>query len=1220
MLTPNRCWRTAACCSPRTEPAGATTEGVSSRAVFAACPRAPWSYKQIVAALPPTPETPLPVGAYRLEAPIGRGGTATVWRARHAVGGETVALKVLAPERLGRGLARAAFHTEVRAQARLDHPRIVRVRSHGFVDASVSGPGVPAGAAWLAMDLAPHGSLDRYPEPLSWAGIKGVLLGLLDALAHAHARGVVHRDLKAANLLVFRHAAEPGGPPDVRVADFGLAHAVGGGSAGGARLGTPRAMAPEQFRGLTSDQGPWTDLYALGCLAWELVCGEPVFPGHEAETQRMAHLLQEPRPLPSDLHVPVGFEDWLHRCLAKAPEARFRFAADAAHALLALPEPVRLTFSARVVALEGLTTLPVEGGPAHTLAWALDPLDEPAGPVPTVEPLGPALSVIPPCPQSWRARVVDPVRGAGSALSLFGLRRRPVVGRLVERDLAWGALVAARAGHTARAVLIDGPDGVGKTRLASWLAERWHEVGGGPSIRVSCTGGGSLERGVGRALGTVGLAPASARSRIQSILQRQGVRDPYEGEALARLLGVSEGGGEVGLSTEEERWAVVLRVARRAEPGRVPILVFDDAQADPDVLAFTSWVVARESASTVIVLTLADQAVASEDDSVMSVVSAREAVDRARMGLVEHHRTVNIQLRPLDAGDHIALLRVLGLSGALAAEVAERTAGTPLLAVQLVEEMLRTGQVVETSAGLVQAPAATRRLPPDAGSVWAARAARVRAACSGAELEAVGLAAVLGVEVERSAWGAACAAVGGTLPLHVADLLCAEGLWQARPWGWLSAHALAHEALLRSVPAELLPGLHAVCADALESVSDDARSAGRIGRHRLAAGDPRRAFPALLSAAKAEKSRGSLDSALRLARAARRALDADSAKPDDSRRAVLGILRAELLGLRGRPDAALRRLHPAARIARRGGLAGPLAAALRLEGGLARQRGELLRATELLREARGLAAASGDAAGEAHAVLALARVAHRQGRTEAADGLARTGLSLARRAARPRAVATALRTLAGVARLRGDIDGAVSLAASSRDAAVAVHDRLGEAGALIALGRAAEAGDEPEAARDRFSRAADLYDTIGSPETHVARLHVARTLTEEGRFDEARVLVEAAGESFARLGRRGGLAAADILRLSLHAQAREWSAWRLHLRRARRLLRSTGLLDPDLALGLERAAVVAEGSGSAIAAAAALDLAAHLWGALGDAERAASCRANVAGPGAPAPR
>ena len=939
-----------------------------------------------------------------------------MWRAQHVAGDEWVAVKVLGTERIDEGLARAAFHTEVQAQARLDHPRIVRVRGHGFVPADQGGPQLPAGAAWLAMDLAPHGSLDRYPVPLGWPGVRGILLGLLDALAHAHARGLVHRDLKAANILVFKHAVEHGGAPDVRITDFGLAHAMGADAGGRDRLGTPRAMAPEQFRGVAADHGPWTDLYALGCLAWELVCGESVFPGSDTESQRTAHLLHEPRALTPGLPVPEGFEAWLRRCLAKTPEARFRFAADAAHALLALPAPTSMA-SARIVPIEGLTTLPVELGPAHTLAWALDPpADLPSAEMSAL-PVERPVAAPPPCPATWRVQVVGAQTSAAGSMSTFGLRRRPVVGRDLERDRAWAALLAARATRASRAVIFTGPRGVGCSRLAAWAAERWHEVGGGPFVQVDCRHGRSLERAVASLLGTAGRDAERARARIQTVLQRQGVADAYEGESLARLLGSTRPGRPDEFSTEEERWSVALRALQRAEPGRVPVLVLDDAHADPDALAFANWVLGREDAPVVLVLTLPDELETSNLDSLVSHGGLRPALGRAIASLAAHERAIELPLRPLDAVDHTALLRVLGLSGSLRCRGGGTVGGDA--------PARRAARRGDGSNG-----AGRGYLFWSEGGAWGGRFASLGLrvglgvgwpACSGGRARssvALWLAALLGPEVSRGSWEAACASLGSDASGQVADALCAEGLWLTRPWGWICTHALAR----RLEGRDSARRTHAASSGMRGRARNDGRGyaslRGSLGRHRLAAGEPNEAFQELFSAARAEgpwESRCGIE----LTRLAGKALIEARAPSYDPRRASIGVLEARILRLRGRPDAALRRLRPAAHIARRRGLGTTLVAALRLEGALAGQRGELVRAMELYREARGRAEAAGDLAGEASATLDLAFVAHRQGRFDEAEELSQRGLDHARRAESPRAVSASLCSLAGVARLRG---------------------------------------------------------------------------------------------------------------------------------------------------------------------------------------------------------
>jgi serine/threonine protein kinase len=132
------------------------------------------------------------------------------------------------------------------------------------------------------MELVRGGTLHDVCGRLRWSACRGVLHGLLDALAHAHARDVLHLDIKPANVLL-----EPVGEQRVRprLGDFGLS----GIAADGRRTaGTPQYMSPEQFRG--RDLGPWSDLYAVGCLAWTLVTGRPPFEFDDLKRLRRAHL------------------------------------------------------------------------------------------------------------------------------------------------------------------------------------------------------------------------------------------------------------------------------------------------------------------------------------------------------------------------------------------------------------------------------------------------------------------------------------------------------------------------------------------------------------------------------------------------------------------------------------------------------------------------------------------------------------------------------------------------------------------------------------------------------------------------------------------------------------------------------------------------------------------------------------------------------------------
>ena len=195
----------------------------------------------------------IPVGPFHLDRIIGRGGMGEVWRARHVDGRHTVAVKVLTSQAAQDLYFQASFRNEARAAAGLTHPNIAAVFDYGRIPAEAdraSEGRLRAGSPYLVMEMAAGGSLEGHLGRLEWRDIRVILLCLLDALAHAHARGVVHRDLKPGNALL------AGGWGRVKLTDFGLAHAPGSDSAlreDEGAVGTPAYMAPEQF------EGSWRD-------------------------------------------------------------------------------------------------------------------------------------------------------------------------------------------------------------------------------------------------------------------------------------------------------------------------------------------------------------------------------------------------------------------------------------------------------------------------------------------------------------------------------------------------------------------------------------------------------------------------------------------------------------------------------------------------------------------------------------------------------------------------------------------------------------------------------------------------------------------------------------------------------------------------------------------------------------------------------------------------
>jgi serine/threonine protein kinase/Flp pilus assembly protein TadD len=274
------------------------------------------------------------LGPYEILGSLGAGGMGEVYRARDTRLERDVAVKVL-PERLAHDpAALARFQREARAVAALPHPNVVAVYDYG----------VEQGMPFVVMELLEGETLGRHLKrsPLDWRGALAVAAAVADGVAAAHAKGIVHRDLKPEN--VYLTAA--GG---VKVLDFGLARlekvspAPGPLSATvtfetqqGALLGTVSYMSPEQVRGLHADAR--SDVFALGCVLFEMVAGQRPFPG-QTTADVMVAILHEPPPRLSESgrSRPAALDRVIARCLEKDPARRFPSAAELAAALRAVP-------------------------------------------------------------------------------------------------------------------------------------------------------------------------------------------------------------------------------------------------------------------------------------------------------------------------------------------------------------------------------------------------------------------------------------------------------------------------------------------------------------------------------------------------------------------------------------------------------------------------------------------------------------------------------------------------------------------------------------------------------------------------------------------------------------------------------------------------------------------------------------------------------------------
>lgn len=369
---------------------------------------------------------------------LGRGGMGAVWEVRHRATGTVLAVKFARERAASSARDRLAFEREVRAQARVHHPAVLPVLAFGELahHLTLGEHEQRAGSRWCAFERLAGGSLADVD--LRWSDLRVVLLRLLDALAHCHARDLVHLDLKPENLLWREH------PTDVILADFGIAQLMGQQDR---LVGTPPYMSPEQWRRQPLDGR--ADLYSLGCVAYRLFVGVPPFLGHPRALMQ-AHLEKD---LPSCGDPTL--DAWIARATTKDPADRFQTAATAAAALPVTLETVARTGTTVSATLSLTALLEIQGDDA---------------PLPQVRSGTRAL------PTDWRTRKGRLHRAGTLGLGALGLRELPLLGREPLQDALWAAARRVASGEGAELVVLTGAPGAGRSRLLRWLGARLREL------------------------------------------------------------------------------------------------------------------------------------------------------------------------------------------------------------------------------------------------------------------------------------------------------------------------------------------------------------------------------------------------------------------------------------------------------------------------------------------------------------------------------------------------------------------------------------------------------------------------------------------------------------------------------------------------------------------------------------------------------------------------
>lgn len=702
---------------------------------------------------------------------LGEGGMGIVYRCRDRhTGGQVAVKRVTPPEgRLADDYI-TWFYKEARALAALSHPNIVGARDFGqLLD----------GSPYLAMELVNGLSLHDYSNArLSFPIIWSIVDQVLGALAHAHSRRVIHGDLKPSNVIV---EEVNGGPPRVHILDFGLAwlkedphdERLDGEKPmefqPHAGAGTPGYMAPEQIMHEMHHVCGATDIYSLACILYKLLSGRAVFSGDPKELLKL-HAYEEAPPLRPAVSAPEGVKTFVSRCLRKRPWDRFEFAAEARRAWA--------QFKPKDDVDPRMWRFPrVAGSPAPPSLSAED--------LTTARPGKSSL----PAP--------DRTRG------LLGIRPSPLVGResTRERLLEICSEVVEGRGAPHRLVILVGPAGVGKSRIAEWLAETVHEEGlMVPLVARYRRMRGALDGMLGAVTQYYNYERSDRESIERSLMLRWNVRSADQKmrtwvAGAAEWLRPSPPGSEtVGpsgvrftLDTLEVRRQVVRFTLRRLANGRPLLFILDDLHnAAQTTLEGLLRIHATESDQRIVMVAT----VRAED--VQLGTSTAERLRRLREKLDGEV----IEVNPMDREETAELIKAsLPLDDDAVAEAARRSRGFPLFALQQLHAWAHAGEL-NFGDGTFHVPSEVLAVrPKTTADLWNSRLAALPAEYE----QAAYAASTLGLDIRRNVLKALLGELKLTSDDAIMALQNAEIILPRGPGRYHWPHALLQEHLFRSL-------------------------------------------------------------------------------------------------------------------------------------------------------------------------------------------------------------------------------------------------------------------------------------------------------------------------------------------------------------------------------------------------------------------------------------
>lgn len=1055
---------------------------------------------------------------------LGQGGMGRVLRVRDTILDVPVALKIVRPSLAADPRFRRKFDLEVRISARFAHPRIVPLHDHGE-----TLDGIP----FLGMAYADAGSFAALRHaPLPWGSTRRLVLELLDALAHLHARDVLHRDLKPENVLLHRG---PDGRPHVWLADLGLA-SIGADVIRdlGRTEGTEGYMAPEQALGQPREYGPWTDLFSLGVILWELITGALPFDDDQPP---------DATPLPAfrpRIAVPQGLDTVLVNLLCPEPLGRYDLAADLRAELGALvhadrhpDDPIRPPRRGTVAPSVPAPLLEEpdgeEVGDDDDITFTLDP-DEVA-----------AVRSTPlwnrPLPPGVPERVPPPVDRAGrvrASLQLFALRDPPLVAREAVRQVLWDHAREVADTARGRVIVLVGEAGSGKSRVMADLASTLEEGGWAQSVRLSYHRDPTDQDGYAGAARAL-LRPwneqrASLEARLRRRLAReQGWMDASvrsDAAVLARWCGLLEEGEPpvpFGVGLRE-----IYRHLEAREWRGLSCLLLDDvhwASDDGDGLQIPEALLRRWKEGTdqrlLVVVSVGAEELAAHED-------LRERIDELVLA-----GAIRLQLPRLDRAGTEALLReTLSLTPELVARVAALCEGNPLFARQLLLHWAERGWLVDVGGlrfGLDDGVDVSRAMPPDASAMFRLRIETLAQASGAPERfrEAVHLAALSGRSLPQRLLEA-------LVGFEQIEFAMGCGLWVPRGGRLEFESGLLHQAVRAEVEARSdVRRLHLRLGRAWSRLGASAGETFELeaGKHAAAAGASALAIPLLIKACAVAGARGRTS---HLDQTSRWLLDAIKRAPSPRPEAPIAAL------WRGRALAAL---------------------------------GREQRAEAMFLRARDGFAAQGDTHGWIQGQIGLGWARLRQGQLAAAEQLFTEAIEAARASGAGPLESRGIAAKAWLEQKKRNFRGADILFAGVLARCAARGDARGAGEALLGQGYVARRVGAFADARELYAEATDTLrdsgDLLGVAQAQLGLATVERQLRQWARSEAlSREAAELCGELGAislLMEARHGMAELARLRGEL---ARAERLYREHVRHCERNQAFEGVIFASLGLAL----------------------------------------------------